>query len=59
MYQNKNLSIKCEDSKKLEKLIKSSFKKKISIIDKQKKNYFLNSAETKKIIKKITKFIES
>ena len=32
VYQNKNLSIKCEDSKKLEKLIKSSFKKKNSLL---------------------------
>jgi len=60
IYQEKKISLRCDNSNQLEKYIKNYFnKKKYPMIENQSKKYFFSEIQTKNMIKKIVKFIKS
>lgn len=60
IYSKKKLTLRCDNSKQLEKYINEFLnKKKYPKIDSQREKYFFNNKKTKNVIKKIKKFILS
>ena len=58
-YQEKKLSLRCDNSEQLEKYIKDYFnKKKYLMAENQRKKYFLSEIQTKNMIKKVVQFIK-
>ena len=58
-YQEKKLTLRCNNPMDLERIIiKLLDKKKFPTIDKQRRKFFLSDGKTKEMIKKIINFIE-